>query len=250
MKFLRSGALLAPLLLTLISCGIEDYIFLSPIPAGNITVEEVNSKATIRLPSIGDYYFSHFIIYYRIYISNKDVPSINDGSLSTISATLQQDYNAFLPFVNSESNNASASMSNLFTNRKYQTLALEDADIERDVLSDNAIGKTIILDFIKTADSLPPALVIDDTRYVLRRNGTGLLLPAGDPRFFNSDVLNTTVPTETTNVDVANITGTDTSGTRYTYVALYIVLAGTDPNFSPLYSAPTFVGILHLPDQS
>lgn len=251
MKFFRHGALLAPFLLTILSCGIEDYTFLIPVPAGNIKVEEVNSKATIILPDItANYYFNHFIIYYRIYISNVDVPSINDGNLGSISATLQQDYNAFQPYVNSDSNNASASIRNLFVNRKYQTLALEGADIERDILSDSAAGKTIILDFIKTADKLPPALVIDNTRYVLRRNGSGLLLPANDLRFFNSTELNTTIPTETTNVDVANITRTDTSGTRYTYVALYIVLAGTDPNISPIYSAPTFVGILHLPDQS
>jgi hypothetical protein len=250
MKFFRSGALLAPLLFTLLSCGIEDYVFLLPIPAGNIRVEEVNSKATIQLPSINSVYFNHFTIYYRIYISNKDVPSINDGSYGTISTTLQQDYNAFQPYVNSDSNNASASIRNLFVNRKYQTLTLEGADIEQDVLSDSAAGKTIILDFIKTTDSRPPVLVIDNARYVLRRNGTGLLLPTGNLRFFNSTELNTTIPTETTNVDVANITGTDTSGPRYTYVALYIVLVGTDPNFSPIYSAPTFVGILHLPDQS
>ncbi|MDR1326491.1 MAG: hypothetical protein LBK00_10690 [Treponema sp.] len=250
MKFLRNGALLAPFLLALLSCGIEDYTFLSPVLSGNIRVEDINSKATIILPNVNSYYFNHFTIYYRIYISNTDVPSINDGNLGSISTTLQQDYNAFLPYVNSDSNNASTPIGNLFTNRKYQTLALEGADIERDILSDNATGETIILDFIKTPDKLPPALVINNTRYVLYRNGAGLLLPVDDLRFFNSTTLNTTVPTETINVDVANITGTNTSGTRYTYVALYIVLVGTDPNFSPIYSAPTFVGILHLPDQS
>jgi hypothetical protein len=249
MKFPGRGALLAPFLLIFLSCGIEDYAFLSPVPAGNIKVEEVNSKATIILPNIGDYYFNHFIIYYRIYISNVDVPSINEGNLGSISTTLQQDYNTFQPYVNSDSNNAGTSIGSLFTNRKYQTLALEGADIERDILSDSAGGKTIILDFIQTAGKLPPALVIDDTRYVLRRNGNGLLLP-DDRRFFNSSALNMTAPTETTNVDVAGITGTDTSGARYTYAALYIVLTGTDPNFSSIYSAPTFIGILHLPDQS
>ncbi|MDR2537883.1 MAG: hypothetical protein LBC46_06215 [Treponema sp.] len=249
MKFFRHGALLAPCLLTLLSCGIEDYAFLSPIPAGNIRVEEINSKATIILPNVANYYFNRFTIYYRIYISNVNVPSINDGNLGSISATLQQDYNAFLPYVNSDSNNASVPISNLFVNRKYQTLALEGADIEQDILSDNAVGKTIILDFIETPDRLPPALVIDNTRYVLHRNwGMGDQRPA-DRYFFNSTALNMTVPTETINVDVANITGTNTSGPRYTYVALYIVLVGTDSNFSPIYSAPTFVGILHLPDQ-
>lgn len=251
MKLFRRGALLAPFLLTLLSCGIEDYVFLIPVPASDIKVEEVNSKATIILPDItASYYFNYFTIYYRIYISNVNVPSINDGNLGSISATLQQDYNAFQPYVNSNSNNAGASIRNLFVNRKYQTLVLENADIERDILSASASRKTIILDFIKTADKLPPALVIDNTRYVLRRNGSGLLLPADDLRFFNSTTLNTTVPTETTNVDVANITGTGASDTRYTYVALYIVLAGTDLNFSPIFSAPTFIGILHLPDQS
>ncbi|MDR1398299.1 MAG: hypothetical protein LBJ41_00030 [Treponema sp.] len=249
MKFFRRSALLAPFLLTLFSCGIEDYAFLSPVDAGNIRVE-LSSRATIILPYITDDYFNHFTIYYRIYISNVNVESINDGSLGSINTTLQQDYNAFQPYVNSNSNNASASIRNLFVNRRYQTLALEEADIEQDILSDSAAGKTILLDFIKTADNLPPALVINDTRYVLRRNGSGRLVPENDWRFFNSTALNMTAPTDTTNVDVANITGTDTSGTRYTYVALYIVLAGADSNFSPIYSAPTFIGILHLPDQS
>jgi hypothetical protein len=253
MNVFKRGAFLAPLVLALFSCGIEDYAFLFPVPAGSIKVEEINSKATIILPDIDlteYYYFNHFTIYYRIYISNVDVPSINDGNLSSISTTLQQDYNAFQPYTNSDSNNASASINNLFVNRKYQTLALVDADIERDILSTGARGQTITLDFIKTFDNIPPALVIGDSRYVLRRNGTGLLVPEDDLRFFNSTVLNTTVPTETTNVDVADITGTDTSGTRYTYVALYIALTGIDPNFSPIYSAPTFIGILHLPDRN
>ena len=61
------------LLLANISCGLEEYYYLPPIPQGGIFVSD-NTKAEITIPNVytpanGYGYFYTFKIFYRIYIS-------------------------------------------------------------------------------------------------------------------------------------------------------------------------------------
>lgn len=236
----------------LVSCGIEDYPFLYPVPQGNIT-QDGDFQATINLPNLGIDYAPYFTIYYRIYISGRQ-PSggrIDEGSMNDVNPTLSSDYAYFLPYTTAGTTTISTSVGTLFNNRNYKTLALEEANIERDILSQNAGGKTIILDFPQTSGTTIPVLVIDNTRYNLQRStGNGLFSPKPDNRYFlNHPELNASANVSSTiNADVVNIDPPNSAGTRYTYVALYIVVTGIDNNFSPVYSAPAFIGILRLPE--
>lgn len=236
----------------LVSCGLDDYPYLPPVPSGNISVE-LNSKAVINLRNIvedSDSYFTHFTIYYRIYITDLSTSGrINEGEMSRLNPTLYSDYVYFLPYINSDTN-ISTSVGTLFRNRNYQVLALEGADIERDILSKNALGTSITLDFLY-APGIIPTLSINGTPYRLQRStGSGLFKPKPDNRYFlNDPELNASANVSTTvNADVVNVT--PEVSLRYTYVSMYIVVTGIDPNFSPIYSAPAFIGILRLPEPS
>ncbi|MDR3343005.1 MAG: hypothetical protein LBT14_09535 [Treponema sp.] len=251
MKIITVAIITSYITTAFVSCGIEDYVYLYPVSAGNISVE-LNSEATIRLPAIDTneyYYFSCFTIYYRIYISDSlQSGHIDEGIMSTLNPTLYSDYNAFLPYINSETT-ISTSIGTLFSNRNYRSLTLEGVTID-DVLSKDSLGKTIILDFPPTPGTIP-GLIINDTWYNLRRsNGNGSFSPLPENRYFlNHPDLNSSVNASSTiNADVANIS--TAAEVRYTYVSLYIVVTGIDSNFSPIYSTPAFIGILRLPDAS
>jgi hypothetical protein len=244
----RAALLLYSLGVFLSSCGIEDYAFLYPV-SGRVEVE-LNSKATVILSmaEITDY-FTHFTLYYRIYISAVPFSGyIGQGDMITLNPTLDSDYRTIQPYTTSSDTTVSTSVGSLFKNLNYQALTLEGTDIE-DLLSPSAFNKTIILDFIQIPGTIP-VFIIDNTSYRLRRStGNGLFKPVPQDRYFlNTSELNSNDNAKSSiNADVAP----GTQGTiRYTYVALYIVATGIDSNFSPLYSSPTFIGILRLPDQA
>jgi hypothetical protein len=249
-----------PVLLCLVfsTCGIEDYPFLNPVPAGNVTVE-MNYKATVFLPS-GIEYFTHFTIYYRIYLSNiLQAGSIDNVDLMrTVNTTLASDYSAFLPYTSNDNSNVSTPIGNLFSGRSYRSIAVANATIESDVLASG--GHYISLDFTQTSEQGPPTLKIlgslqaanYETYTLLRSNGGGLFTPVPVDRYFlNTTALNSsTNASSTVNADVVDVPSSTADGLRYAYVALYIVVTGIDGNFSPIYSAPTFIGVLRLPDAS
>jgi hypothetical protein len=258
LRFLANVKKFLPVLLCLLfsTCGIEDYPFLNPVPAGNVTVE-MNYKATIFLPS-GIEYFTHFTIYYRIYLSNsQQAGSIDNVDLMRmVNSTLASDYSAFLPYTSNDNSNVSTPIGNLFSGRSYRSIAVVDYTIESDVLASG--GHYISLDFTQTAEQGPPTLNIlqqgsdQVLAYILlRSNGGGLFTPVPVDRYFlNTTELNSSINASTTiNADVVDVSSS-TGGARYAYVALYIVVTGIDNNFSPIYSAPTFIGVLRLPDVS
>lgn len=233
------------LLSLLYACGLEDYPFLDPVPQGNITLD-TNVRASITLPDVSDssQYGPRFTIYYRIYISG--IPpsgQINEGEMSGLNPTLYADYGYFYPYTNRDTA-VSTAVGTLFNNRNYKTLVLEGADIERNVLSQSAGGKRIVLDFPQVISTIP-TLGIDGVSYNLwRSNGSGLFRPKPEDRYFRNhqDLRDSANVTRDINADVASGSG------LYTYVSLYIVVAGIDNKFSPLYSAPTFIGVLCLPE--
>jgi hypothetical protein len=236
------------------SCGIDDYFYLYPVPVGNIQSQS-NSMAVINLPNINlqeFYYFTHFTIYYRIYIS--DIQSLTwqltQNELSAINPALSSDYLAIFPYTTSNTQNSqvvNTSISTMFRNRNYHVLALEGADIENDILSTSSLGRGITLDFSPTPGSIPFLLINNNARYNLfRSNGNGVFNPLPNRYFFNSSQLNSSQnATSIINADVAD---KNVSGPRYTYVSMYIVATGIDSNFSPIDSIPTFINIFLLPD--
>jgi hypothetical protein len=231
-------------------CGMEEYYYLPQIPEGNIEVE-MNTKAVIQLPNIDSryYYFKGFNIYYRIYVS----PLLQTGKiqtsrdmLSSISSYLYSDYSAIYPSTDSTNTAVNTSIASLFRNRSYYELNLAEANI-RNVLSSSR-GNTVELDFSPNVGRRP-TFTINGTSYTLyRSNGENTFTPEPDRYFLNSDELNKTENINSQkNADVANASGTPV--TRYTYVSMYIVITGMEfVNYTTIYSKPTFIGILKLPE--
>jgi hypothetical protein len=233
------------------ACGIDDYVYLSPVQESEINIRS-NTQATIRLPSPNSSevtYFTHFAIFYRIYISS----SLQSGQITpelmrTVNTTLYSDYNGIFP---SSSNNSSNSTSttntavgSIFSSRRYYDMDLEGAAIES-VLDKDSQGETLLIEF-SSADR--PFLTLGGGRaYALyRSNGGGAFDPKPDRYFVNhSDLTSGANLTASINADVA---GPSPSGSSYTYVSMYIVKAGRDPqSLASVYSAPTFIGVFKLP---
>ena len=239
-----------------VSCGLEEYYYLPSLQeaGGNLEVE-LNNKATIRLPNIntssgGYYYFRHFAIFYRIYISGQNESGqiqTSGSALSNINASLASDYSAIYPSTDITSTTSNTAVGSLFRNRRYYELALENEDIKSRLSSP---GGTLILEF-PTNVGENPTLTLGGTSSVLyRSNGEGVFTPEPNRYFLNSPDLNkreNAVPLK--NADVADNPSLNESAARYTYVSMYIVLEGIDErNFTPVYSRPAFIGILRLPE--
>ena len=239
------------------SCGIENYLFLPPVPAGDIHLE-LNSRAEIALPDfdMGEYYyFSHFTIYYRIYISDSaesgDI-QLSQTNLGRINSSLASHYAALSPYTNNDTTNVSTAIASQFNTLKYYTLYLENAHID-DILGADALGGRLSLDFTQTPGR-PPTLSVNGQAYQLYRStGDGNFNPRPNRFFLNDPELNSSenaggdTGNSLINNDVANKT-ISASLPRYTYVNMYILAAGSDDNYVALYSRPTHIGILRLPD--
>jgi hypothetical protein len=237
----------------LCTCGMEDYIYLYPVQESNITIR-LTDQAAVRIPSpisSESLYFTHFSIFYRIYISGVLIPSAvtSPEQMRTISTVLYNDYSGIYP---STSNNSSSnttvntSVGSLFSSRSYYELELEGASIES-VLGGGSQGNELVIDFPPLPGDIPSFTVGGGGPYnLLRSTGNGSFNPQPDRYFINTSELNASInagSNSTVNADVADQSGI--SGPRYTYVSMYIVKAGRDPNtLGSIYSAPTFIGIL------
>jgi hypothetical protein len=230
------------------ACGIEDYVYLPPVPESSVTQSDI-SGVSIRLPQIDPvqfYYFRNFAIFYRIYISGTSFASVTPSQYSTLNTALASDYNVFLPYTNVTTNttvNAGA-VGTLFKNRSYWKLEVQDASIDGILGGD---GQTIAINFQFT-QGRAPTLDGRGSAYILNRsNGEGAFSPVPDRRFMNTAELNSTAnATALRNADVASVSGSPSGD--YAYAAMYIVAMGIDNNFSPIYSSPTFLGVFRLPD--
>ncbi|GHV93901.1 hypothetical protein AGMMS50293_02210 [Spirochaetia bacterium] len=232
----------------IVSCGLEDYPYLPSVPENNITVQSVN-RATIRLPNISSSYFTHFTIFYRIYISGENTDQITTTDLSRVNTSLAADYNGIYPSTDITNTSANTAIGSLFRNRRYYELQIEGGDI-RNLLS---AGSTVEIIFPTITGEKPTLNDVNGNVYgsLYRSNGEGIFDPVPDRYFLNSPDLNASANTiETKNADVANNTSIVASSSRYTYVSLYIVLVGLDTQtLTSIYSQPTFIGILKLPEK-
>jgi hypothetical protein len=171
--------------------------------------------------------------------------------MRTINTTLYSDYNGIYPSTsgNSSSTSVNTSVASLFSSRRYYELELEGANIES-ILGRDSQGLELELMFPNLINTRP-VLRIGGADYVLLRStGNDTFIPQPDLYFINSTELNRPEnATTTVNGDVVDKAGI--SGTRYAYVSLYIAKIGRDDNtLATIYSAPTFIGVLKLPDSS
>jgi hypothetical protein len=236
------------------TCGIEDYIYLSPVQDGNINVR-LTEQVTLRLPSTvsnESLYFTHFTIFYRIYISGiwESSAITTPQQMLSINQTLYNNYNSIYPSTTNTSGTVNTSVGSLFSTRGYHELELEDANIAS-VLDDGAQGKMLVINFPAQLNVRPSLTLGDTNTYTLyRSNGDGAFNPRPDRYFVNRDELNASAHANTKeNADVVDQSGI--SGKRYAYISMYIAKVGREPNnLSNIYSSPAFVGILKLPDDS
>jgi hypothetical protein len=236
------------------TCGMEDYIYLYPVQESNINIR-LTEQAVLRLPSSNSsesLYFTHFSIFYRIYISGVPVSSAvtSPEQMRAISTALYNDYSGIYPSTsnNSSSTTVNTSVGSLFSSRRYYELELEGANIAS-VLDDGSQGDELIIDFSPMPGTIPSLTVGGGAASNLwRSTGNGSFNPQPDRYFVNTSELNASVnAVATVNADVADQSGI--SGPRYTYVSMYIVKVGRDSNtLASIYSAPTFIGVLRLPD--
>ena len=233
--------------LFLASCGLDDYPFINPVPQSNIT-QQLNNRATVYIPNSNSETFTHFAVFYRIYVSNTLVASTVRDTYSTINPALASDANVIRPYIDSDTL-VDTNMDSFFQGRGYRYLSLQSASSDT-VLSSSVLGKNIVFDF---SSSRNPTMIIDSDVYTLiRSNGNGLFSPRPTDRLFvnTEDLWKSEYINSTTNADVVDLSGIADSDRRYTYAAMYIVAVGINTaTYSNIYSTPSLIHVFQLPDQ-
>jgi hypothetical protein len=223
------------------ACGIEDVPFLYPIPDSNI-IRGLANTATVRIPSENDDSFSHFEIFYRIYVSDidSDTPL---NILNAINPTLASDWGAISPHIDSETF-TNINMGDLFRGRRYYQLLLRD-EIINAVLSSSVFDTSLIFNFPLFGGT--PTMTIAGTPYTLwRSDGLGAFEPRPDRYFRNRQELSETIDS-TINADVAPRANLAPGSRVFTYAAMFIMAVGRDGHTAH-YSTPSLINIFRLPD--
>jgi len=226
-------------------CGLEDYPYINPIPQSNIT-QEMNNRAVVRIPNIySGTPFTHFAVFYRIYVSDTPQASTTVTTYQIINPTLASDYNSFSSYIDSTTQ-VNVNMDSLFSGRGYKYLSLMNNNINT-VLSASALGSTVQFDF---SSSKAPTMILGSTSYTLwRAEGSGYT-PQPDRYFINREELwKSENISSTINADVVNKTGISDSARHYTYAAMFIAAVGIDTaTYSNIYSTPSLIHVFQLPD--
>jgi len=242
MKKLKMPALL-PALFFLFSCGIQEYYYLPQVPEVNIT-SSFTSTATIRIPSISEYYYATgYSIFYRIYISELESSSVSTVNMNSLNPDLARDYNSLLRYT--QSDGTTMTNKDTFPNLKYYEIRLEGKDAA-DVFSKS--GGTLDILFPTTTGSYPTVSLNNGEEFRLRRtNEKDTLVPVNDLSFRNTpELYNYANATAEKNIDVAGRSGTSQ---QYAYVSMYIVAIGYNSElFAPIYGKPTFINVFRLPE--
>jgi hypothetical protein len=224
-----------------LSCGIEEYYYLPQVPQGNIFEVHFNTEATIRLPPINRtefYYFEHYSIYYRIYVSEDLIDIENRNSYTP---ELRGDFDAIAPFTDPTNTSASTSVDLLFRNRNYHMLRFVNSN--GTYINNNTMlapGRTIRI-FFPTASGEHPVATLVGTSNENIRLCRSISMPFPDQYFINSSVLRS----DNRNADVARRNGT------HSFVSMYIVATGyNSETFQSIYSKPTHINFFRLPDEN
>jgi len=230
-------------ILTLSTCGLEEYYYLPQVSEGRIT-QELNTSASINTSnifnSVDHYYATGYVIFYKIYTSNSNYGDI----INTINNNpkILSDYNALYPYTNPADPSSIPSLTT-FSGKGFYELDLEGTDIRRTVLSKT--GGTFKINF-PTTSGRHPYIEFSGMEYKLLRSNSGFN-PVPVDRYFlgSADLKDYTKAVSNINADVYAISGI----ADYAYALMYIVAVGQDPSkFSRLYGKPTFINVFKLPD--
>ena len=246
----------------LLSCGLQDVPYIGRVED---PVQTDLSGTSIRLPSSGEEGygsldpFTHFVIFYRIYLSNVFHPTIaidtSPAVLGPINTQMNTNFSTIFPWAD-PTNTAvnTAGVQNFFLNTVlFLPLQLEGATIggRNGVLGQGSLGRTLQIDFLDEPGRRP-RLWLDGTYYYLRRAEESQRFPEVNPQpeftggalpFFNHEDLRAQ-RREDLNADVAPVN----IGSLHSYVMMYIAATGAS-GVPPtaVFSQPTFLGIFRLP---
>ncbi|MCX7655455.1 MAG: hypothetical protein N2Z76_02900 [Treponemataceae bacterium] len=199
--------------LVFFSCGIEEYIYLFPV--SDVSVQGVNS-ITITSPDQSSVasYFDRYLIFYRIYLSDKNLSSASSYSdLSNINSAMASHYSYFSSYTSTANYSVvSYNMSDIFNQKGFYELSVTDSSIN--LTSDSPVTFTLTLN--------------SGTRYQNRK-------------FTKSDI-------NKNGHDDEDVEGDTTTTGQYAYVMFYIIAFGTDTGGSAIYSNPTWLGVLKIED--
>ena len=241
-------------------CGIDKYAYLFPIPQENI-IRSADLTTTVIIPYQNNpainssSVFTHFTIFYRIYMSGVYIDNPTLGDLASINPALSSHYNAIDYYNPSSERIFSASLlESLFKGRGYKYLCLQGASL--DFLLSSAtlfIVPNCRLRFDFSYANRPPKMsimsgntLIGSEYTLLRSDDLKLPMPNGDSRFINFPELCSPIyATSDHNADIEP----NSSPIYYTYAAMFIMAAGLDVEngYIPVYSNPTFIHAIRLP---
>jgi len=228
---------------TLLTCGIDDLLYLPQVPESDIE-RVMTNRANIRTqPLTGISYATGYAIYYKIYIINSEYSgNISDLKNNSLFQRINSDYSALDPYTD-PSNASSIPSLTTFSSRGFYELELEKSSIRSTVLSTS--GGSFFIEFPTGLGEKPFINSADNP--IFRSNGGGSFDPKPDRYFLSSDDLNNFAnATSTVNADVSGQSGVS----EFAYASMYIVAIGTNQNkgnFSRLYGKPTFINIFKLP---
>ena len=224
----------------LFSCGLETYVFLEPVPNPNIVAF---NSVTFYLPSRSSQpaEFRHYLIYYRIYLSDHTPAATPIASqIWQINSALAAHFDNLSVLTTNDIVSAALVMSE-FNRYSYFQLHIENStgDIDN-IYSLLTTDGLVSIDF--TPDNIGPFVSVNSgPNYPLIRPNMVNPRPQDNNSFFNNDVLSLELD-QGINLDVHEHGNPNNS-----YVSMYIVAFGIDSNYSPIYSRATHIGIFLLP---
>lgn len=208
------------------SCGIENYIYLAPVPS---PIQNSPDVIPVVLPN-GDQpgtYFSGYSIYYKIYTSSTSVITtvISSSAFNNINQVMATDYSRVAPYLSADTI-ASINMNAFFNSLNFYPLNTTNGNIVS--LLDGTISSFILQ---KTNDGF-----VNDG-FVMNSNSVSYPLV----RTNNSPF------TYTSEIAGSDVNPIDDHTTAY---ALFFIFAyGVDEYGASIFSRPTMLGVLQLPNQ-
>ncbi len=249
------------IILISLSCGIDSYTYLEPVRHPIISVSE--KRTFFRLPSNQDpIYCTNYSIYYRIYKGRVEARDLVTGNYSNFNSQLSTDFSKIYTHTEDEREILSSITyleDNFFQLALYfppqKTLSFEmplqesqrtlrsraarlnqDGEILEDSIDIFDSSVQFVLDFLLLGDYYHPVLKYKNTGLRLARQTVSDFKPGIDFLF----------PRDISGEDVVPYSSTEEG--IYACVLFYIVAEGTDDFFSPIRSAPAFLGLFEIED--
>lgn len=202
------------------SCGIENYIYLTPVTAITKTADTIS----VTLPLFSDQpvdYFSGYMIYYKIYTSTNNLTSsIESSNFGDINSSMSTDYSKLSPYISTDSFN-SINMYVFFNSIGFSQLQLYNTDI-------NNLLKTI-------------------NNFKLQKNQFELDLEnSNSSNSYTLIRINKEAFKYKTDISGDDVVVIDNHSTAY---AMFVIFTyGVDEYGSPIFSRPSLLGVLQLPN--